>query len=184
MRTATIYGLVDPRTDRVRYVGKTTWSLTHRLRGHINGATTATHKGRWILALRAEGLCPSAIPLEVVPVEAWEAAERGWIERLDDLTNSTPGGEVGGWGWQGGENCPHARLTEADVIDISVRFANGGTTQQQLATEYGVDIKAISLIVRGINWPHLTRPLTFRGRGAKGVSRNVGNRHGAKGGVS
>jgi hypothetical protein len=182
--SATIYALVDPRTDKIRYVGKTTWPLAHRLRTHMADATAKPHtrRARWVNGLRAEALRPTIRALEVVPTAEWETAERRWIRRLAhcDLTNATEGGEVGGWGWQAGEECAHARLTEAMVVDICERFAAGGVTQQQLADEHGVTIKAISLIVRGINWAHVERPLTFRGRGAKGVSRNRSNRHGAK----
>lgn len=178
-----IYALVDPETHAIRYVGKTTWSLTHRLRAHLSDIKQAphTHKARWINGLLRQGLRPRIITLDIVSPSDWERAERHWIRCFaDTVTNETPGGEVGGWGWRRGERAPSARLTESDVVAISERFAVGGVTLRQLAEEYGVSVKAISLIVRGINWPHVERPLTFRLPGAKGITRNAGNRHGAK----
>lgn len=175
--TATIYGLVDPRSNRVRYVGKTTWSLAHRLKGHLAEvkAQGHTHKSRWIAGLLAEGLRPSVIVLERVPVSDWEEAECRWIARLEDLTNVTAGGEVGGWGWQAGEQCPSAKLTEADVVTICKRYVAGGVTQTVLAAEYGLTVSGIARIVRGDSWKHVVRPTVKPGRGAPGVSRRGGS---------
>lgn len=178
----TVYGLTDPRTGEVRYVGKTTWTLAHRLKGHISDAkcNTHTHKARWINDVLKVGLRPRAVPLETVPSAQWEQAERRWIAAFPRLTNTTAGGQVGGWGWSAGEACPSAKLNEASVRTICGRYSEGGVTQQQLADEYGVTSGAIARIVRGDNWKHVDRPITVRGPGAPGVSRNAGNRHGAK----
>lgn len=182
MSEVTIYGLTDPETSCIRYVGKTTWSLAHRLRTHRSHAKARphTHNSRWINKLGSSGLSPGIKALEVVPEAEWEEAEQRWIGRYSNLTNATLGGEVGGWGWQPGEKAPAARLTERDVIQICKRYVAGGVTQQQLADEYGVVTDTVGAIVRGDNWRHVARPIVKREPGAPGVSRNKGNRHGAK----
>lgn len=54
-----VYHLVDPRTNVVRYIGKTA-SPKSRLRAHIQEAREAqnTEKKRWIAELMAAGLQP------------------------------------------------------------------------------------------------------------------------------
>lgn len=49
--------LIDPRTDAVRYVGKTVRTARRRLRRHMAECYLAagTHKDRWLRALRAKG---------------------------------------------------------------------------------------------------------------------------------
>ncbi len=55
-----------------------------------------------------------------------------------------------------GESSPLARLTEVEVLEIRERYIAGNVTQSRLGEEFGISQSAISLIVRGINWRHLT----------------------------
>lgn len=48
-----------------------------------------------------------------------------------------------------GEEAPNA-LSSGVVREIREKYANGGTTMQQIANEYGVTKMAVSLIVRGL----------------------------------
>jgi hypothetical protein len=50
---------------------------------------------------------------------------------------------------------PNMKLADAQVIEIRARYAAGGVTQQQLATEYGVYSSNISVIVNHKTWRHL-----------------------------
>ena len=53
-----IYFLKDPRTNQIRYVGKTTKKLSHRLlNGHLKDKSK-THKTSWINSLKKENLIP------------------------------------------------------------------------------------------------------------------------------
>ena len=61
---------------------------------------------------------------------------------------------VKGRGHQGVRNV-NAKVTEADVRAIRIRYAAGGVTQKALAEKYGVDHTTVSLIVRRKNWRHL-----------------------------
>jgi len=94
-RETKIYVLRDPRTNEVRYVGKTVKSLSARLSGHIFSSKSArTHRDKWIASLMAHGVRPT-IELIEVAFENWAAREAFWIShyRSDRLTNHTDGGE-------------------------------------------------------------------------------------------
>lgn len=97
---AYIYALIDPRTNAVRYIGKT-HNVLGRFRGHCKGKGP-TYSAKWIRQLAAEGLRPIVEVVEVVNsgVQAdWEAAERQWIANFKlmgfKLTNLTEGGDSG-----------------------------------------------------------------------------------------
>lgn len=55
-----------------------------------------------------------------------------------------------------GEEHPNAYLSEEDVREIQRRYADGGVTQGDLASEYGVHQTTVSRIVKGSMWPHLS----------------------------
>lgn len=78
----TIYGLTDPRTGVIRYVGKTILSLRKRLRLHESDARRNTHRrsARWIRGLQRTGLTPG-----VVALEETEDAQREvwWIDEIE-----------------------------------------------------------------------------------------------------
>lgn len=96
-QTSVVYGLYDPVSDELRYVGKTVGSLATRLRNHVNDALSKrknTHAACWIRSLSA---APVARVLEVAPPSALNKAERRWIKTMKQrgasLTNLTDGGE-------------------------------------------------------------------------------------------
>lgn len=97
-----IYALSDPRTGKIRYVGKTT-DPKGRLQGHVSKSYqrfSTDHKTCWIRGLRLEGLRPELHILDYVPRAAWQWHEVYWIGMLRlagiDLINMTPGGDAGG----------------------------------------------------------------------------------------
>jgi len=57
-----VYGLYDPRTMELRYVGQTTSSLVVRVRGHMCGANLRAnrHASHWLSQLKDNGLRPLA----------------------------------------------------------------------------------------------------------------------------
>lgn len=93
-----IYGLVDPRTNDIRYIGKAD-NPSKRLIRHVWDAQrgTVTHKCSWLRQLLSEGLMPNLIVLEIVPIDDWPIAESRWIKtgRRNGwpLTNLTDGGD-------------------------------------------------------------------------------------------
>lgn len=96
-----IYGLIDPRTEEIRYVGKTTRGLYRVLaHGKSIGVTKEkhTHKYRWIRSLRELGLSYGWTILEIIEdVFLIDDRERFWIAHGREvgwpLTNATDGGE-------------------------------------------------------------------------------------------
>ena len=101
----TIYALIDPRTDKVRYIGKTQYDVGFRLQQHLARASNAkfkSHKNNWLRQLLALNLTPRVEILDVLDDHMdWQSTERQYIEdgHLQGwpLTNSTNGGD----GWSG-----------------------------------------------------------------------------------
>lgn len=93
----TIYGLSDPRTGAVRYVGKTN-NPSLRLGTHISSRSNA-RKFDWIQSLLREGVRPVMVVLEVAAQDEGVAAEARWVTKLRsegaDLTNRTEDGGSG-----------------------------------------------------------------------------------------
>lgn len=97
-KVAYIYGLVDPDTQQVRYIGKST-NPKRRLYAHLSPTELSgdCYRTRWLRRLVNEGKRPSLLCVATVPADAWEDAERYWIEHYRKLgaplTNTNPGGE-------------------------------------------------------------------------------------------
>jgi hypothetical protein len=95
-----IYGLVDPRTGEIRYIGK---SATGMKRPNLHRKPSllrrdCTYKARWVRALHRLGLTYSIEVLEyLLDREGLNAAERYWISEAKcngwRLTNLTDGGD-------------------------------------------------------------------------------------------
>jgi len=100
-----IYALIDPRTNDVRYIGKTVRTPQRRLRRHLAESYLAagTHKDRWLIVLRAAGIEPRIEVLErCQSLTELAEAERRHISAQRAagvaLTNLTDGGDgSGGW---------------------------------------------------------------------------------------
>lgn len=95
-----IYGLVDPRTNGVRYVGQTNKRPEIRMRGHMCGGyphQTHSPASAWIRELRDKGLKPRVVELDYIKDEGprnhplANQLEREWINKGValgwDLTN-------------------------------------------------------------------------------------------------
>ncbi len=94
-----IYGLTDPVTGDVRYVGQTTQSLQDRLCQHAT-SKQRTHTVSWISSLAARGLRPNICELDTAEDrEKLDAAECRWIDQAKAigwrLTNHRAGGSNG-----------------------------------------------------------------------------------------
>lgn len=97
--TVKIYGLIDPRTSLVSYVGQTTLSLELRLRTHINSINSKKDKSKrknWISHIIKSGLKITIELIDEVPKCDWEFWERHYIKLFKScgakLYNGTDGG--------------------------------------------------------------------------------------------
>jgi len=106
-----IYGLVDPISGQLRYIGQTMRPLQKRLIDHTSESrTTHTHKSNWIRTLLSRGLVPGIILIQEVDDEIRNQAEIFWIAYFIGLgcplTNCTEGGE----GWRGYRHSEESKL--------------------------------------------------------------------------
>ena len=93
-----IYGLYSTEDNVVRYIGKTKYVLSKRLREHINGAllrNCKTYKDNWIRSVYSNGYKVNIKLIEECDDSIWEDREKYWIKEYGNLTNLTSGGECG-----------------------------------------------------------------------------------------
>lgn len=95
-----IYGLIDPLTGQLKYIGKTKRSLKRRLTEHIcvTNLISKTYKNHWIKQLLEKQHKPEIVELEKLsPNDDWIEAEQFWIAYMRfigyKLTNLTDGGD-------------------------------------------------------------------------------------------
>ena len=92
-----IYALIDPRTGRVRYVGKAD-NPRERLLVHLepNQLQVKSKKNSWLKNLLNAKLKPQMKILEVVDFNNWQRQEKYWIayyrQQTSNLTNLADGG--------------------------------------------------------------------------------------------
>ncbi len=94
-----IYGLVDPRTLLIRYVGRSSSGFTHpKTYTRPSGLKSRSYRSNWIKELIAAGFCCEIVVLEgFSSADSLNDAEKWWIAygRLSawPLVNLTDGGE-------------------------------------------------------------------------------------------
>ena len=92
---AYIYGLVDPRDNSIRYIGKTVYPK-NRLSGHINESNKFNHhRSKWIRSLLKLNLKPKLLVLKICPLSEFEKYETEYIKLYQSkkLTNSDETGQ-------------------------------------------------------------------------------------------
>lgn len=110
-----IYGLIDPRTNELRYVGKTI-DIADRMSRHIRKAKAGCvrHCRRWIAGLLESGLVPEIAVLEISLSHLASDAEKFWIASMRlagcRLTNLTDGGDGQSIGYRAS---PESRLKQS-----------------------------------------------------------------------
>lgn len=92
-----IYGLTDPETDEVRYIGKSIRPF-ERFQNHMHEPPSNCHRSHWIQSLKKRGLEPGMVIFEeIIGAWPWQESERYWIARGRRLgwrlTNNTSGGD-------------------------------------------------------------------------------------------
>lgn len=154
---AFVYGLCDPQTHTIRYVGKTVYSIDARFDCHIGDALSFKcdfPSSRWIRKLAKDDVIPYVIELEKCETEneAFDL-ENEWILRLgkNNLLNCTYGGE-------GSSGYTH---TEETKKKLRGRIASIETRRKQRIAKLGTILsdehkRKISLSLRGKKKPSRT----------------------------
>lgn len=94
--TVYIYGLTDPETGEVRYIGKSI-RPTERINNHMNERSNC-HRSHWLQSLKSRDLWPGLVIFEIIGgAWPWQHSERYWIAYGRKmgwrLTNNTSGGD-------------------------------------------------------------------------------------------
>lgn len=101
-----IYELIDPLTNKPRYIGKTSYSLYHRLQGHLLDKGN-NHKINWFKSLKKQNLIPKIQLIDEVEEKDWKFWEIYYISLYKswgfNLINGSIGGEGSGRGWHHSE---------------------------------------------------------------------------------
>lgn len=95
--TTYIYILKCPKTNEIKYVGKSN-NPTARYRNHLREECSASiHKINWVKKLAKENLIPILEIIEEVQISEWKEKERFYIDKFlkegNKLTNICSGGE-------------------------------------------------------------------------------------------
>lgn len=91
-----IYILIDPRDNRIRYVGQTS-NIKLRYQKHCKRQQQKNHRGNWLSLLHSLDLKPIMEVIEECSESVWADRETYWIKYYRelgcDLVNATDGGE-------------------------------------------------------------------------------------------
>jgi len=149
--TVFIYVLIDPTTEKIRYVGKTKNLPKTRLSGHITEAKKLynnTHKSRWIRKLLKQNLKPEIEIIDEIPKYEYELWEEFYIKLLKSfgapLVNSDETG-------RGNTNAKHNFKKHIDDIsknvvqyDMKGNFIGEYESMREAERKTGIDHGAIS----------------------------------------
>lgn len=159
MRNVYIYGLYDPRTDEIRYVGKTVNQQT-RLWSHVRNNTkevgTNAQKSAWVNELKSLNLKPIMKIIEVCNDDTWPEREKYWIgyyQKLGkDLFNIFSGGDkIRDWSFESRAKNKKAKLNGYQVKYIRFLY-QAGFALQEIADQFGVCYSLVDYIVRNKKW--------------------------------
>jgi len=172
-----IYGLYDPDTGKLRYVGQTIMALSRRLQHHLTPQSVAAqrHSSCWIRNLLRRGLKPTAKLLAVgYSKEELDQLEIQHIYEARstgcDLTNHVDGGR----GQKGLTGDRHHQYRGDISTDFILQRIAEGRTKVQVAEELGV---SSTLIHRRLNQAGLTGESRPKG---KREAWNKGKAHSAE----
>lgn len=93
MRETHIYGLCNPGSNQIMYVGKAD-DVKRRLESHMAACEKlSSPKDVWLKGLKTDGVKPEVVILETCEESAWRARESHWIDHCrklnENLKNAT-----------------------------------------------------------------------------------------------
>ena len=132
-----IYALIDPTTDKIRYIGKSN-NPKQRLLRHIKDVyKNISYKNSWLRSLLSNSLYPELFILDEVSYEEWQFWEQHYISLYKyygyTLTNMTIGGESGNNNKESLLKMVHTRKsrnsyskTDTQKENLSKKYRNNG----------------------------------------------------------
>ena len=142
-RTWFIYGLLEPETRELRYVGWTT-NTKRRLSHHMSHCDDDSHRSRWIKHLLSRGTRPLMTILESGTGDHYKSAEIAWIWLFRNagfrLTNMTDGGDgILGYSFSKKHRQQRADLARGRVHSAETREKIGASTRTRVWPEYEIE---------------------------------------------
>lgn len=122
----TIYKLLDPITNEVRYIGYTNKTLKRRLSAHIRDSinNNKTHKHKWIRSLLKRDLKPIIKRVKKIPKgKDWVEYEIKYIAKYSTLTKLTNG-------TLGGDGLRATEITKAKLRKARIGFRHTEETKE------------------------------------------------------
>lgn len=161
-----IYGLNDPRTNELRYVGQTTRTLLQRLSQHCapGALQRKSHLTNWVRALRKQSLRPRIVLLECADtIDELNLLELRWIYRCRRSGAKLVNQRIGG------DNSLHSAETRARMSAAhSTADARARKSETQRGRVHSAEHNArVSAAKRGVPVPPAVRAkiaATLRGR--------------------
>lgn len=134
------------------------WQASFRRDGYgqfwIGGKNNAAHRVSWFLKHEQ---WPTLSVLHVCDVRACVNPAHLFLgTQKDNMDDMDAKGRRNTTGRRKGEDHPRAKLTEIMVREIRNEYAQGVTTQDRLATKYGMGKSMIGYIVNNKFWTHVT----------------------------
>lgn len=145
-----IYKLLDPRTNEIRYIGRTKHTPSKRLYEHctLRNLKSNTHKNHWIKQLISLNLRPLIEIIEYVDVTQVFVREIYWIQFYKtngyNLTNTSDGGD-GSFGYKMNDESIqkslnsrriNGTLKRSDECKRRISLAQKGKKHPKEQTEY------------------------------------------------
>jgi hypothetical protein len=161
-KTTFIYGLADPTTHEVRYIGKSNHP-NKRYKDHL-ADTKNSYKRNWLSSLSKLNLTPELIILEEVLMSEWQEKERHYISLHLGKDAKLVNGTLGGDGVQlFGERNGFYNKTHSDETKLKLslagkqRVAEANTFFNKKHTEESVNKMKDRHALRGDQWKEKQR---------------------------
>jgi hypothetical protein len=126
MQTTFIYGLICPKTNTIRYIGKAD-DVKRRFRQHIyQSKYSDSNKNLWIKNLIKEGYKPEIEMIDEVPITDWGYWEDFWIKYYKFLGSQLINEMDGGHGY--GKHSPETieKIRQSQIGEKNPMFGKPG----------------------------------------------------------
>lgn len=151
-----IYGLIDPRTQELRYVGKTVLPIDKRLRVHLWRATKTLHRSHsqaWIRSLSEDGFKPDIFTIEEVqPGDDWAEREQFWIAYFRSIGSCLCNHTIGGDGSPGLKQSEESKRKRTEATRRPEARQRVSKQSKQMWAESRDKIIAAQNAGKGIGW--------------------------------